>query len=220
MGDSVASLVAAGVCVHVPSTYSDMTTLSPAVSVLLDEADRFFSEGALESARTCLQQAAQLNPQSAEIHLAIGFTWFQGRHLQMARASFERAVRLDPMHAAAHANLAIVLRGLGDLDAAEAAAMTALTLRPGNVELLQMLAAVYMERSRFLPAAQLYYSLLQHRPEDPEVLLPLGICFYRAGDIPTAREIFEWILRIDPNHIIARENLDVALGAPLSVQAA
>jgi len=74
--------------------------------------------GKNDEAQLEMEQAARLEPQSAEIHYFLGRIHFTRAAYQLAKQELEEAIRLDPSYVKAYDNLGLAMEGLGDDDAA------------------------------------------------------------------------------------------------------
>jgi tetratricopeptide (TPR) repeat protein len=85
-----------------------------------------------------------------------------------------------------------------------------LALDPNDLEALRLRAQVDFNQGKIQSAAQTFGKMLKQTPDDLEVLLPLGVCFFKVGDYEAAKMVFERILELKPGHPLAAENLKVA----------
>lgn len=69
------------------------------------------------------------------------------------------------------------------------------------------LATLLHKRGQPLAAGHYYYRLLLHEPDDVNVLLSLGHCIVACNNLPTAREVFEHVLTLEPDNVTAQVNL-------------
>ena len=79
--------------------------------------------------------------------------------------------------------------------------------QPDNPQALKLLASANFKSENYAEAAKLYVQLVEHLPEDIEVVLALGVCFHHEQDLETARACFKRALELDPYNDIAAENL-------------
>lgn len=96
----------------------------------------------------------------------------------------------------------------------ESALAKALELDPNSRSALKLLADVNLRMERFQDAARFYGRIFKQTPDDLEILIPLGIAFYKAGDLETASTVFERALVLDPDNTAAKENLKVIQSQP------
>jgi len=85
----------------------------------------------------------------------------------------------------------------------------ALQENPADTNALKLLAAFCLKTERYAEAVQAYLEVLKHEPDDVEVLLILGNCYFQAGDRDSARTVYERALRADPDNAVAAENLAI-----------
>lgn len=176
---------------------------------LLQRADEAYRNGDLGSARELLMEAARSAPENAEVLSAIGSLSFRVADFTAAEQFLQRAVSLKPDHVPYLVQLAMAQLKAEKIEEFERSLSRALELDPGNREALKFLANLNFESGRFLDAAQTYTELIKRHPDDVESLLALGVCFYKLGDCDMAKAVFERILKVQPDHGVAKENLDV-----------
>jgi tetratricopeptide (TPR) repeat protein len=87
----------------------------------------------------------------------------------------------------------------GDLSAAEQAFRKVLTAEPNNVGAHGNLAVVYMRRRAWKPALAELRAAGKLAPDDPGILLDIGLVYYREADYGRAIPPFESVLRSQPH---------------------
>lgn len=116
-------------------------------------------------------------------HLSTGALFFQRGYLDQAESSFQQALRDDPSSAEA-------LYGIG---------------------------SVYLNRNRNADARQMFERCLKLQPNYPDTLPDawnnLGVLDTREGRIPDSVESFQKALELNPNHLLALDNLGNAYRA-------
>ncbi len=182
-----------------------------AVDNCLRQADRFFQLGQLAEAQSWLERVLDLDPTAADVWVASGNLSIQLGDLPAGIQAIQRAADLRPSHAPTFAALASACVQAGRIEDFEKALGSALALDPTDPSALRLLADLNFKSEHFPDAARGYYQLVQQKPDDHHALLALGVCFAKTGDKDTACSAFEELLRQDPTHAIARENL-IALG--------
>jgi tetratricopeptide (TPR) repeat protein len=98
--------------------------------------DAYYSLGALHlrrgqlvRAKVLLQKAADMNPNVAYYHNAIGDVYLAEKNYDLARANYKKAIEKDAKYAPAHSGMGDTYRLQGDRDKAVAAYKRALELR-------------------------------------------------------------------------------------------
>ena len=103
-----------------------------------------------------------------------------------ARLAGLRQLREPALHLA----WAGVLEELGLLEEALVELHLALRDDPGNLATARRLAELYLDHGQPRKAAQVWESLLEHRPRDPLPYLEAGRAREEAGDLEKARELY------------------------------
>jgi glycosyltransferase involved in cell wall biosynthesis/Flp pilus assembly protein TadD len=195
-----------------PATAKPSRT-STAVDSCLRQADKYFQEGKLIEAHSWLERVLDLDPDAADVWIASGNVLLQLGDFTNGIQSIQRAADLRPDHAPTLAALAAACVQAGRIEDFEKALGTALSINPSEPSAVRLLADLNFRSGQFQDAAHGYHQLIQQNGNDIQALLALGVCFAKTGDPETARAAFNEVLRVDPRHAIALENLS-ALGTP------
>lgn len=73
----------------------------------------------------------------------------------------------------------------------------------GNHKVRKMLAHSYLREGRCAEALSVYLDVLKESPDDPEVLLVLGNLYLAASSSMTAYCLYNRVLELDPENLIA-----------------
>jgi 2-polyprenyl-3-methyl-5-hydroxy-6-metoxy-1,4-benzoquinol methylase/MoaA/NifB/PqqE/SkfB family radical SAM enzyme len=103
--------------------------------------------------------------------------------------------------------LAMVHSELHHTEADEAAQNHAPGLRPNDPTALKLLADTKRDKGLYQEAGIIYGKLINHHPDQSEILLSLAECFCKLGDREGAQAALEHVLALDPGNVIARDNL-------------
>ena len=102
--------------------------------------------GRLGEAKNYMLRAVKINPALQQTWLALGLVCNEMGDTYLAVSAFARAAHEDPLDPKAHNYLAVVARGLGWLDAAEAELQRAIELKPDYANAHFNLALMYLDR--------------------------------------------------------------------------
>jgi len=176
--------------------------------------DRRFPEAIAE-----YQQALELKPDMADIHLDLGTAFIRAGRVPEAIAQFEEAVRLKPDYADARLNLGTALNAAGRITEAIAQCEQALRLRQDYPEANYNLGVIFQVAGRLEEAIPQFRRALQVRPDFPEARRSLadalgknGVALAGAGRWPEAAVQLEEALRLDPDNAVSHYNLGLAFG--------
>ena len=103
--------------------------------------------------------------------------------------------------------ITLLLKGMGDLDAALLAARKLCEDDPHDVNAQSLLANVLADLGSMEEAIQWAAQVRDELPDNPAVHYNLGIYLHRVGDFAAAKESFKETLRLDPKHVLALEYL-------------
>ncbi len=195
------------------------STFAQPVESLLAEAETCVAEGKLAAACVILERASKLVPENVEVLATRGSLLFQTGEWERSHAVLARAVELAPHSADYQTRLALVLLKLDRVPESVAALERALEIDGNFRPALKLQADLRFRGGQVKEAAQLYHRILSLAPDDPEILLPLGVCFYTTGDLETAKMVFERLVKLCPEHELAQSNLEtirrkLAVGSP------
>ena len=156
------------------------------------------SHGALaaraDAAKSALENAQRLEPNSPETLLALGY--YQYRVLGdfgAAKTTFGRVSKLLPASSEAPYALGRVLRLEGHDDQSIPYFEQALTLDPGNVELIKAAAFTYAILKQFPAALKLYDRALDIKPNDPELMAYKASIYQAQGKLQEAARFLSGI---------------------------
>jgi tetratricopeptide (TPR) repeat protein len=157
-----------------------------------------------------LQQAAQLDPMSADAHASMADAYrVQGR-MGDAKKEFQTAIDLAPDEWRwPYLRGALELDG-GDFKDAESDFKIALQKTPDNATVLRNLGITYRKENRLAEAQKTYEQSLQLNPQE-DTMLSLGNVLLLEGKMPEATDMYQRAVRADPSDWFAWGNLASAL---------
>lgn len=157
------------------------------------------SEKQFKAAQSELEQANALQPQTFEILYNLGEVYLrEGDHSQ-ADLTLNRALKLKP-------DSPETLYLLGQLYTEESRPVDALDvlvrahkLAPENVDIIYQLARVSMSQNYYEDTIPLLESGLKLAPRRTDLLAELGECYFIAGKVDKAIEVFGKLIELDPS---------------------
>jgi tetratricopeptide (TPR) repeat protein len=175
----------------------------------LDEAGRAVDE---------LRQAAALAPREGRNHQYLGELYLGRGQAQQAKASFHRAVELNPLLDGAHLRLGELALEESDFKSARTHLRAAALLSP-TVPVRAKLARALQSNGDYLDAERELRSLLQMQPDNPELMLRLGLFYveeHGRSSSPQQRsrsraEAARWlreVLRLQGDNVTAAHALE------------
>jgi tetratricopeptide (TPR) repeat protein len=102
--------------------------------------------GRMNEAQDYLQRAVAINPSLLQSWIALGMVSYEKGDTYLALSALSRATHEDPTDAKAHNYLAVIVKKLGWLDAAEAELQRAIALKSDYANAHFNLALMYLER--------------------------------------------------------------------------
>lgn len=163
-----------------------------------EQAHRLYESGEYDEALELLRDGLRHHPDSALLHVGLGYVRIAREEYAWARVSFETALDLDPEYEDAWVGLGETLLKFGRVDEALKCFSTvdAMGLH-GDLELgLTMGRALYRE-GLFADARTRFTALAHGHPESSEVAAARGYTLHALGDDVGARRELRRALRLD-----------------------
>ena len=164
-----------------------------------------------KNALHALQRAAELLPDDADAHFALGVALRGLRQLNEAMASYQRALAVRPDYAEVHNNLGNILKDLGRLDEAVARFGHALKIKPDYAEAHNNLGIALRGLRKLDAAVASYRRALEINPDFAQAHNNLGSALKDLERPDDAVASFRRALEINPEYAEAHNNLGVAL---------
>ena len=163
-----------------------------------EQAHRLYESGEYDDALELLRDGLRHHPDSALLHVGLGYVRIAREEYAWARVSFETALDLDPEYEDAWVGLGETLLKFGRVDEALKCFSTvdAMGLH-GDLELgLTMGRALYRE-GLFADARTRFTALAHGHPDSSEVAAARGYTLHALGDDVGARRELRRALRLD-----------------------
>lgn len=176
-----------------------------------DHGIALFRAGHIVEAEACFRDALRAQPNSPQLHTALGAMLASQGRIAEAVPSFRAALELQPGSADAHGNLGNALRELGRAQDAMHHLREALRLRKDYPEAHNNLGALLRELGDFAAAEEHFNEALRLRPDFIEARGNLGKLLLSQNRVAEAATHFSAALRSRPNDA----DLLTALGATL-----
>ncbi len=155
-----------------------------------------------DAAKTGLDTAQKLQPDSPETLLALGYyQYWVLRDYQLAKTTFKRVQKMLPGSSDALMGLGAVSRREGHWDQSVAYWEQALALDPRNVELLVKAASTYAELRQFQAALKLYDRALDIVPNEPNLMASKAGIYQAEGNLEQAGKFLSQINAQTPSPI-------------------
>ena len=135
---------------------------------------------------------------AAQVHYNIGNVSLNQQDFEEAIGHYQKALGLNPELAEAHLNAGIASMHQDRFDAARGHFETALALRPGW-DLAKQNLAFLDRKETLLGAIARYQTLLEAKPDQPEVLQQLASAHYLLGDKAAAIDRWTTLLALAPD---------------------
>jgi Tfp pilus assembly protein PilF len=151
-------------------------------------------------ALAAFQTARQLAPPDSRPVLDLALLYDRTERWELARKEYETVIQLQPENATALNNLAYLEAEEGvDLDQALAHAQRAQQKLPGNLDVQDTLALVYIRKDLTNDGIRMLRDLVSQRPDSAPFHLHLALALYQKGARPWAKRELEAALRHQPS---------------------
>lgn len=157
-----------------------------------------------------LTKAVKIRPTSAAAHNSLATSLMLTDKLDAAIVELQAAIKSDGNYHNARYNLARARAAKGDAASSIKEFLLYLEQRPSDVEAETAVAGLLASQRDFKAAAIHYGKASVLKPEDADLATNLGTALALTGELKQAMKAFEQALAVDPNHIQARRNLDLA----------
>jgi Flp pilus assembly protein TadD len=173
--------------------------------ILLNRGD---TAGAIEH----FKKAVVTDPQSVVAANELGVALFSASQPAEAEEQLKKALALDRNYTDARFNLASVEASNGEWPGAAADFTQVLKERPDDARAAQHLGEVLIlwgdqqaKAHKDAEAVEHYRDALSRRPSDKDVMVRLGMALARLERLDESQQVFENLLRVDPNSDLARQ---------------
>ena len=195
---------------------ADLTVYAVA---FITEAEKCKASGNLRGAGLALLKALDWAPNMVDLILATAVVHLQLGYARAARWLSIQATLLKPNHPQAHVRLAEAALALGLQSERDSALDRAVELAPCDPAVLAVLGNTWMAREEFAEAVACFRRVLEQAPSDIPTLLRLGVCHFKTGDIKSTLATYAEVLRLEPGHKIAQENIEFLSHQPVPAAA-
>ena len=178
---------------------------------LLQQAVAFHQSGDVAKAQALYQSILNSQPQHSDALHLLGVTHIQAQRYEQAIALIDQAIAVRPDLVAAHFNRALALKGLNQLEAAEAGFAKTLELQADYTQALQPRGMVLQALGRAQEALKCFEALAKNTPKDASTQANLGVVLFQLKRWSEAQAAFEQALLLQPNHASHHFNLATAL---------
>ena len=158
-----------------------------------------------------LQRAAQLAPQVAEIHFALGEAFRLTGSLAAAEAAYRKTLAIRALYPQAHNALGLALVQQGKIDSAIVSWQRAIQLKPDFAEPHANLGAALGQQKKFSEAAAVLRKAVQLNPKFPPAHNNLANVLSELEETDEAIRHWEAAIALVPNYHDALNNLGRAL---------
>lgn len=132
----------------------------------------------------------------------------QQKKYREAIRSLTTVTRMVPEHIEAWNNLGVAYLLVGENEQAEQALRSGLEQDPENVQLTKnLIQSLLPQETRVLEGMNMLVKFLEIRPEDADALYMLGRCLEAAGETEKAGLIYQRVIQIEPNYLLAEQAL-------------
>jgi tetratricopeptide (TPR) repeat protein len=173
---------------------------------LVVEGARLNEAGKFAEAADRFKNAVVLDPRNVRAQFDLGIALDNARDYRGAAEAYERALAIDSKLALAQRHLGEARLALGDRAAARKALEAATALDAGDVQAWIDLALVEVQDGHPDVGARRLEKAAQ-RNDAISIWYHLGVARELANDTRGAREAYEHVLKADPNHARALDNL-------------
>ncbi|MGB5256686.1 MAG: tetratricopeptide repeat protein [Woeseiaceae bacterium] len=152
----------------------------------------------IDKAEASCATALSLNPNLAEVHVALGDLHRHTGDFDEAEISYNRALEIDPSSSASLTGLGIVYERQNRLAEAEASLKKAVDIHPGDFRTYNRLGVFYFRIGRFAESVEQHEYAVAIEPNDMNGFANLGGAHMMAGNFTSAAVAHQKALDIEP----------------------
>ena len=165
-----------------------------------------------KDAFTLWKDSALKTPNYAKPHINLGAEYNKKGLNKRAVEEFKKAIELLPDHAESHYNLGKVYSNLRDYKNAATEFLLAIQYDKDSYKAMFGLGNTYSKTGQYDKAINVFNKADQayHRIQNqsyPDAIHNLGEVYGKMGKLSEAIKQFQKVLEIDPDHVLAKENL-------------
>lgn len=197
------------------AAYNKALTLDPTLAdayggLCLAKVEQNISAEAPKTLATC-RKAAELQPQRAQVHLALGLALWYQQKVDAAVVSFRKAVALDPNNGNTHYQLGRALVDQNKPQEAEEQLRQAIALSPeGNMSYISLGNAL-ADQNKLNEAIAAYRQSIRVSPDQPLVYAFLGDVLLQQKRTDEAISNYQEMIRRYPPYSTGYQGLGAAL---------
>jgi len=168
---------------------------------LFDAGRRYFMQGDLGQAETCLQQALEIAPKDSAVHFALSRTYQAAGKQDQAETHLKQVETLDPKGALSYyMKIATQYQRMRQFKRASACYERALRLRDDKPEVYLGLGAAYFKQSRYDEALVVFEKVLTLDDQNLNAHESLAVLYAVTGEYVLAISQLEQCIALDPSH--------------------
>ena len=167
--------------------------------------------GRLEIAIPYYRELAEADPTSADMRMQLGLLYQSQANLDSAIAEFSKAIQVSPNNALAHALHGKALEQAGRKQEAAISYRRSLAVDDGNTSVMNNLAYLTVEIGGDLDEALRLSRRAVERDSNPDFRDTLGWVYLKKKDKGAALQIFQALIKQQPDNPIFRTHLEMAL---------
>ena len=169
-------------------------------TLYLQMGEAKLSGGDVPGASAAFQTARQQSPSDARAVLDLALLYDRTGRPEQARKEYEIVIQLQPENATALNNLAYLEAEEGlDLNQALTHAQLAQQQLPGDLDVQDTLALVYVRKNLTDEGIRMLRDLVSRKPDSAPFHLHLALALYQKGDRPWAKRELQTALRHQPS---------------------
>lgn len=164
--------------------------------------------GKMAEAITLAEKGSQINANDEYIFATLGDLYTQEKRYAEAINAYRQAVGIRDDYPEALYNLGYLYNLTSQYDQAIQVLEKAVRYLPSYAEAYNNLGVAYWNKGRTDDALQAYKTAIKFRPDYPDALGNLGVVYKSRGQFEQAREMFLKVIRLLPNDLVVRKELE------------
>jgi tetratricopeptide (TPR) repeat protein len=157
------------------------------------------------------EKTLELVPHYYMAHVMLGTIWGRSGNYDEAMKHFNEAIKIKPFYAPAYYDIGLLYQKRKVFREAEKYYKTALRLNPEHYPSYTNLGALLADQGKIDEAVKVCQKGLEFFPDSPDLHYNVGCLLNRIGQKYEAVKEFRIVLKLDPEHSLAKRDLEMIL---------
>lgn len=170
---------------------------------------KFIENNEKDAALNKFAESLKFNSQNAEVYYNIAIINHKNKDYSGAIAYLKKAIGIDPYKSDYYIAMGYLYDDLNNFDQAVQSFNSAIKCDPLNIEIKISKGVLLAKNRHYTEAVELFNKVVEADNENPDIYYNLALSYEYAGNLKLAYSNYEKALEYAPDHIEAKNNLDI-----------